>query len=220
MEKTFEFVGDHIATVAALLITLVGILLMAMAALGSFEYQALRLNLDLPGRLAAGAAGLLVFGVGFWQLQRQRAKFLAARKYGVKITSPVKNGNVPNEFEVHGEFKKSFKQTGYKLFLFRLYAGDEKYYPIAVDQTKDDEKSWKIFKVTMGSDPKTRRLAVYLIGPSGQALIKYLKAAEGIHNKVRADYRDQTGNEAPYLPPLDVKTDDMHLCHEIEIVRG
>jgi hypothetical protein len=68
-----------------------------------------------------------------------------------------------------------------------------------------------------------RTVGIYLVGPSGQALFKYLKEAERRHGNTVAFYMNHTKQKPPggleYLPAITDRTKDMIKCAEVRVTR-
>jgi hypothetical protein len=83
-----------------------------------------------------------------------------------------------------------------------------------------DNKRWTVVDCDIGGRKGDRRiLAVYLVGESGKALIRYFRDASRVHNATNEKLRKFPDEKIETLPLIVEKTRDMIKCAEVLVVR-
>ncbi len=83
-----------------------------------------------------------------------------------------------------------------------------------------DDNTWIANACDIGGESgHPRKLAIYMVGPAGRALIRYFKEAESSHNSVRSLLKPGKEKEFQFLPLIKEKTPDTIMCAEVFIYR-
>ena len=86
--------------------------------------------------------------------------------------------------------------------------------PLKKVDLRSGSKTWTAGECILGGklgEPRT--VGAYIVGKSGQALIKYYMEASTHHNVTKKEPSD-------YLPRIEERTEDMVMCDEISVKKG
>jgi Domain of unknown function (DUF4062) len=138
--------------------------------------------------------------------------------YGVTITSPPP-GQIEERTDVRGTITRTLPQ-GFSLWIFRLY-DDGRYFPLRECLIRSAVGVWEARNCFVGGRPgDVRWLAVYLVGPDGQALTSFVREAAQVFLPVRDQLAELTGNQRlGFLPTIANRTRDMIELQSIEVKR-
>lgn len=172
---------------------------------------------DSIARIASGVIGLTLIGVGFLRAGSETA--LKPDTHSVKITSPL-GGSKVTVTDVAGTIEKDLPK-GYCLRIFRIYLDSNKCTPLSMAHVDTKAKTWVAHKCNIGGKPGDERAyAVFICGPSAEALVEFHNRAVDVHRKTMTDFKKQTGSDASYLPAIEQRTADMHECHRVKVTHG
>jgi len=167
-------------------------------------------------RIGAGTVGALILGLGFFSWTR-RCSLPKSRNYRIEINYPTKNDEV-DTFDVKGTIKKALPEN-YTLRVLRVYS-ENRVAPTGGEGWVDPEKGiWEVTGCNMGTIARKgeqRDFAVYLVGPSGKALLDYFGDAGRVH-KLAMDKLQKAGIETEYLPAIRKHTPDMIECCRLSL---
>jgi hypothetical protein len=204
------------------LVILLGGVLVALGAAGGVTYNNFFPITQLWQQVLISVIGLLFALAGVILVQQ---KPRSPRPYGISITHPGKNESV-RITTVKGVIRKR-PPVGHALWLLRMYS-DGKYVPLQEVDLPNGENEWEVKDCSMGTGaPGTSRtLGAFLVGPSGQVLLKYwseasrrhrsLVAAVDEHNSL-AESRIPIDTNQRYLPFIWEQTPDMIECHRVDV---
>lgn len=205
-----------IESIPALLIV-IGFVLIAVGAAGGVSYQNYFPIADVWGRLgmAAIGLGLVIFGAKLAPPDIYRIP--RASRYGFVITLPKREDGMPT-LPRYAKFSGTYRKeppSQYEARMLRGFPRTEEYYPLEKVTLDKEKKRWKAECDLGPSKGAHRFVGIYLVGPSGQALVNYFKDAARVHNPLVKE----TPNPA-WLPNLKVKTADMVESDTMEVIVG
>jgi hypothetical protein len=193
-----------------ILVLILGTVLFVLGAAGGIKYNNW-LPMDEYGRWTVLGIGLLLLlGGAALSIDNENAKIDVAG-YKIKITKP-KEAQTVGDPEVEGTFEK-VPPTGQQLWILRIYS-DGKFVPLKKVDLRSGSKTWTAGECILGGklgEPRT--VGAYIVGKSGQALIKYYMEASTHHNVTKKEPSD-------YLPRIEERTEDMVMCDEISVKKG
>jgi hypothetical protein len=174
MEAITKAFGKLFESPESLFIVL-GAVLVALGASGGVTYNSWFPVGNLWAQALLIAAGFIFALVGSF---RVRLKPKSSRPYGISITKPKENEHV-HITDVEGTIRK--QPTDYSLWIFRVFP-DGKYAPARKLNPAQGEDKWEAKGIDIGGKPgEHRELRVYLVGRSGEALIRYYQEAAKSH---------------------------------------
>jgi hypothetical protein len=201
----YAFVGLDSAVIAKevaarrwLAFVVIGVLVFSVAAAkGVFG-----LKLDDPGwRIGLAIVGLLLAAIGIWDGIRKRDDEAdLGKEYGLKITSPGENANVPEEFDVQGTYEdKPPPNVSIRVFVHSPTSG--RYWPtrspIIFDQPG---RRWSVTVRTGGSAGEIKYIGIAVLGKNAQLLCKHYDAVTDHIIGLRTKYHDRIG--LPGIPEM------------------
>jgi hypothetical protein len=188
----WETIKDTLAQLfyrVGVLLILLGVILFILGAAGGVGYNAVLAIKDPLAQYALEIVGSILLAIGIFVSVRIPASEPDGAKIGVKIISPRENERV-GVVNVIGEIEKKVP-NGYTLMLLRVYPdAGHAVYPWAEVRLNPDNKRWTVVDCDIGGRKGDRRiLAVYLVGESGKALIRYFREASRVHNATNEKLR-------------------------------
>jgi hypothetical protein len=178
MKKTIVEAISKLVEAPESLLIILGAVLIALGASGGVTYNNWFPILQPWAQALLAAAGFIFVLVGSFLV---RLKPKSARPYGISIAHPKPNTAV-DVTDVDGTIRK--RPNDYSLWIFRLY-DNGRYTPMRKIEPVPGEEKWEVKGIDIGGKPGDhRQLAVYLVGPSGEALIHYHLEAVKSHNDI------------------------------------
>jgi hypothetical protein len=205
-----------IGSIPTLLIILgVALLLLGMA--GGVRYHSF---LPITGywQFVAAAAGVALCVTGLIRTSN-RTSFPKATDFNVAIASPADGERVAN-VTVRGTIKTTKLPSGYTLRVFRHYPNSSEIAPMG-DAVIRPDGTWKADNCNIGGNPgDPRGISVYLVGPSGSALLDYFERCASVHKALMRVAPASPENRS--LPAIKAQTltQDMILCTRIDVYRS
>jgi hypothetical protein len=204
------------------LVILLGGVLVALGAAGGVTYNNFFPITQLWQQVLVSVMGFLFALAGVILVQQ---KPRSPRPYGISITHPGKNESV-RITTVKGVFRRR-PPAGHALWLLRMYS-DGKYVPLQEVDLPNGENEWEAKDCSMGTGASgaRRTLGAFLVGPSGQVLLRYWNEASRRHRSLVAavdEHNSLTESRIPidtnqrYLPFIWEQTPDMIECHRVDI---
>jgi len=222
VKKLFERSG--------LLLIIFGILALFIGFAKGISYNSWLPITDDVGRFGAIGLGAILFFIGLLFLNREPAAPLNASDYGIKILNPGPRELV-DIVNVSGTAKKK-PPEGYTLMIFRIYhETDWPFVPLKEAYFNEDGKTWYANGCDIGGvKGNDRTLGAYLVGKSGQALIRYYESANAEHRALKQEMLDVielaksakatvTPKKERFVPRIFNRTTDMIKCHEVHVIR-
>lgn len=199
------------------LLVVLGVALIVLGLAGGVTYNAWLPISDVPGRAGAGIAGIVIGGIGLYLSNPSKGTRVTSSAYRVRITHP-RDGDEVDIVDVRGTITKA-PPEGYGLRVFRIYPGSDRMTPIGIANIDLEKGTWEAQHCHAGGKSGDKRaIAVFLVGPSGAALIDYHNEAAQVHKKTLQQLRDK-GLEGDFLPAIGSRTLDMFECHRVPIKR-
>jgi hypothetical protein len=172
---------------------------------------------DAPNKVISLLVGLALVGVAIWLHMRTPSNYPKGSSLGLKIFGP-REGDEVGVVTVHGALTKH-PPSDYRLWVIRIYPERQNaMYPLVEARLLDDNK-W----IAESCDPggvsgSRRRLGVYMVGPSGRALLRYFKDARSAHNRARRLVPEEKKDDADIFPLITECTQDMIMCADVFVV--
>jgi hypothetical protein len=165
---------------------------------------------------AAPVAPLSAAGV--YLRTKARMQLPDPKAYGIKITTPSDKDHV-DVADVKGKITRNPPEN-YKLMVLRIYPKDgNAFYPLKPEvRIEEGGKTWIANSCVVGGPTVSAdqlKIGIYLVGPSGRALINYFRDAERTHNENKKLLKPGTQEKFRPLPHIRDRTNDMLECHEV-----
>ena len=207
MSNAYVEISKDIASKRWLAIFLAGLFVFLIGAGGGLSILQLK---DSTWRIVVAAVGLIVAGIGLW------GKGIGAdfnKTYGLKITNPGENANLPKEFRVEGTYEE--KPPDGVAMLFVLSTNNGSYWPSRRFITFDEvNKKWSSTLHISGDVGQEKIIGIAIAGPDSQKLFEYYKVVadwkEGLQKKL---------NEYIGVPGVPRVPADFKECHSIRVKR-
>jgi hypothetical protein len=214
----WQDVIDQILERTHLLLIFLGVACFVLGAAGGLKKDWLVIE-DTPGRVVISLFGLVLVVIGVIIAIRNSGTEPNGKAFDIKIDSPGDRDAV-DIVNVRGRIRKRIPKD-YILMIFRIYPQlDNAIYPLYEVTLNDDGKSWYALNCHIGGSTGHQRiLGAYLVGPSGQALIKYFKEAESRHGEALAQAKASLPATLVYLPLITRRTKDMIKGAEVRVTR-
>lgn len=200
-----------------LVLVVLGVICLILGASNGISFAKFTLLVNETGQWALYGAGALLTIAAL--VTKSSSSEPNPSRYGVKITYPQHMEQV-DIVDVRGIIKKR-PPSDYTLVALRQYSG--RYltiYPMSEAGFSEDGKSWTAPACNIGgSTGDSRTIGIYLVGPSGRALIRYFKDAEAVHGRALAQVWQSVSEEARTLPLITDLTADMVKCAEVLVKR-
>jgi hypothetical protein len=203
-----------------LALTLIGGLLFVIGAAGGWPTPQIKVT-ESGWRIASAVLGTIALGIGIWlmltkETRRDRTSpTLDAKRYGIKITSPVKNASVAETFKVHGEYQVK-PADNIVAKVLDLSPASSRYWPKKVPVVFEDDKTWSAGPIGIGKikTGEERIIVVAIMNRSGQTLCDYYHVVADQINELRKLNNDDTIR----LPGIVAPNPDIVECHRVRVV--
>jgi hypothetical protein len=203
--KSFERILEK----PAILVLVLGFVLAVLGAANGIHYKDILPLSDTKAWILLGVGLVLLLGGAALSVEDISNK-INAKSYNIKVTSPLPNETV-GIVDIRGTAKRR-PPAGYKLMVFRMHQ-NRSFVPMH-EVHFDTDQSWSLIGCNLGGKPgDNRTIGVYLVGKSGQALIRYYKEADEFHRNVKTKADE-------YLPRITEMTEDMVCCVEVTVKKG
>jgi hypothetical protein len=188
----------------AILVLILGLLLFVLGIANGIQYNGWLPLEPTKAWIALGVGLLLLIGGAALSIEDVAGQ-VTARSYNVKITAPTPNETV-GIVDIKGTSSRR-PPDDYKLMIFRIYP-NRSFVPMHEVHFETDQ-SWSFNGCNLGGKTgQTRTIGAYLVGKSGQALIRYYEEATEFHRSVKT-------NPEEFLPRITSMTEDMIRCDEV-----
>jgi hypothetical protein len=192
-----------------ILVLILGAVLFVLGAASGVQYNGW-LPLDAYGRWFVLGVGLLLLLGGAALCVDDANKQIDIAHCKIKVTTPKEEQTVEVP-DVEGTIEQ-LPPRGQELWILQIYP-ERDFVPLKRVELKSGIKTWLARKCFLGGEPgDSRTIGAYLVGKSGQALLQYYEEATEFHDRTKA-------NPKVYLPKIQVMTEDMVRCDEVDVVK-
>jgi len=140
-------------------------------------------------------------------------------KLGIKIRSPRANDRIERIVRVVVESSKALPK-GYELYVLRGYPRENGVVPNAKAQKTINLLEWTVEEFDIaGVKDDVRRIEVWLVGANGRVLLDNWQANHKVLAAANRKLED-LGQKTGWLPSIQTRTSDMHLCEAIAVTKG
>ena len=221
MEGKISVVGQIIAALADRVVAILlfaGVLVFILGIARGIQYNGW-LPIDQgPLQYVGMAFGVMLIAAGVYLHTKAPMQFPDGKAFGIKISSPEETDSV-DVVNVKGTITRKLPEN-YKLMVLRIYPKEgNAIYPLKPEvRIKNDGKTWVAYSCVVGGPRVSAdqlKIGIYLVGPSGKALINYFRDAERTYKSNIKLLKPGAEEDFQSLPHIRERTNDMIMCDEV-----